>query len=138
MVAEWISMAVVVLAWGCYPLIIRTTGVSGPLGALILTVSALVPIGIASLWHGSWTKPAAPDLLRLVVGGLIMGVGTTAFNFMVTSRKLEASVAIPVVDTGMLLVTALGAICFYSEPMTLRKVAGIGLLVVGIFVLKPG
>lgn len=131
-------MAVVVLAWGGYPLIIRATGVSGPLGALVLTLSALVPIGLATVWHGSWARPSTPDLLRLVVGGLIMGVGTTAFNFLVNSRKLEASVAIPVVDTGMLLVTALGAICFYSEPMTLRKVAGIGLLVFGIVVLKPG
>lgn len=131
-------MAVVVLAWGSYPLIIRTTGVSGPLGALILTLSALVPIGLASAWHGSWVKPSTPDLLRLVVGGLIMGVGTTAFNFLVNSRKLDASVAIPVVDTGMLLITAFGAIVFYSEPMTLRKIAGIGLLVLGIFVLKPG
>jgi drug/metabolite transporter (DMT)-like permease len=138
MLAEWISMAVVVLAWGTYPLIIRTTGVSGPLGALVLTVSALVPIGIALGVQGGFARPSASDLGRLVVSGVIMGAGTTAFNFLANSRKIEASVAIPVVDTGMLLVTTLGAIWFYSEPITLRKVLGIALLVAGIGALRPG
>lgn len=138
MIAEWISMAVVVLAWGVYPLIIRTTGVSGPLGALILTVSALLPIGVALGVQGGFARPSTSDLVRLVVSGVIMGAGTTAFNFLANSRKIEASVAIPVVDTGMLLVTTLGAVWFFSEPITLRKVVGISLLVVGIAALRPG
>lgn len=137
MIAEWISMAVVVFAWGIYPLVIRPTGVSGPLGALILTVSALLPIGVALGVQGGVSRPSTPDLVRLALGGVIMGVGTTAFNFLVNSRKVDASVAIPVVDTGMLLVTTLGAIWFYSEPISVRKVVGIALLVVGIGVLRP-
>jgi drug/metabolite transporter (DMT)-like permease len=138
MIAEWVSMAVVVIAWGVYPLVIRSTGVSGPVGALILTVSALVPIGVALGVQGGFTRPSMPDLVRLVVSGVIMGAGTTAFNFLVNSRKLEASVAIPIVDMGMLLVTTFGAVWFYSEPVTLRKVVGIGLLIAGIGVLRPG
>lgn len=138
MAAEWISMVVVVLAWGGYPLIIRTTGVAGPMGALVLTVCALVPIGIALWWQGGLTRPSPNDLLRLVVAGVLMGIGTTAFNYLVNSRRLEASVAIPLVDTGMLLVSAAGAIWLYGEPLTARKVVGIGLLVLGIGVLKPG
>jgi len=138
MVAEWTSMVVVVLAWGIYPLVIRSTGVSGPVGALVLTASALVPIGVALFIQGGLTRPSTADLWRLVWGGLIMGVGTTAFNFLINSRKVEASVSIPIVDTGMLLVTALGAVWFYSEPVTLRKVVGIALLVIGIGVLRPG
>ncbi len=138
MAAEWLGMAIVVLAWGGYPLIIRVTGVSGPIGALLLTVSALIPIGVAVLWQGVLEKPSTADMGRLVLGGVIMGIGTTAFNFVINSRKLEASVAIPILDTGMLLVTAIGAMWFYSEPVTLRKVVGIGLLVLGIGVLRPG
>jgi drug/metabolite transporter (DMT)-like permease len=137
MAAELISMVLVALAWGIYPLVVRATGVSGPLGALILTVSALLPIGIALGVQGDVTRPSNTDSMRLVLSGVIMGVGTTAFNFLVNSRKLEASVAIPVVDTGMLLVTTLGAIWFYSEPVTLRKVIGISLLVAGIVALRP-
>lgn len=131
-------MVVVVLAWGTYPLLIRSTGVSGPVGALVLTVSALVPIGVALVVQGGFARPSAAELWRLVLGGLIMGAGTTAFNFLINSRKFDASVAIPIVDTGMLLVTALGAIWFYSEPVTLRKLVGIALLVTGIGVLRPG
>lgn len=138
MVAESISMVLVALAWGIYPLVVRATGVSGPLGALILTVSALLPIGVALGVQGDIARPSNTDAMRLVLSGVIMGIGTTAFNFLVNSRKLEASVAIPVVDTGMLLVTTVGAIWFYSEPVTLRKVIGISLLVAGIVALRPG
>lgn len=138
MTAEWLGVVIVVLAWGGYPLIIRATGVSGPIGALVLTLSALIPIGAALLWQGALERPSTADVVRLVLGGMLMGVGTTAFNFVINSRKLDASVSIPILDTGMLLVTALGAIWFYSEPVTLRKVVGIGMLVVGIGVLRPG
>lgn len=131
-------MAVVVLAWGGYPLILRATGVSGPIGALVLTVSALLPIGAALLWNGSVAKPSNTDLWRLVVSGIVMGVGTTAFNFVINSRRVDASVSVPVMDTGMLLVTAVGAVWLYAEPLTPRKVVGIGLLLVGIAVLRPG
>lgn len=138
MTAEWTSMAVVVLAWGIYPLIIRTTGVSGPLGALVLTGSALLPIGVALGVRGGFARPQTSDLVRLVVSGVIMGAGTTAFNFLANSRKIDASVAIPIVDTGMLLVTTLGAMWFFSQPITPRKVVGITLLVAGIAALRPG
>ncbi len=131
-------MAMVVLAWGGYPLILRASGVSGPIGALVLTLSALLPIGAALLWTGGVAKPSNPDLWRLVISGVVMGVGTTAFNFVINSRRVEASVSVPIMDVGMLLVTAVGAVWLYAEPLTLRKTIGIGLLLVGIAVLRPG
>jgi drug/metabolite transporter (DMT)-like permease len=82
-------------------------------------------------------RPSSVELTKLIVAGLIMGIGTTAFNFVVNSRQLDASISIPIIDTAMLLVTVIGAVLIFAEPLTVRKVIGIGLLIAGIVVLKP-
>lgn len=134
---ELICMAIVALAWGGYPLIARSSGVGGPLGALILTLCALIPSATLVLWQGVMARPSSVELTKLIVAGLIMGIGTTAFNFVVNSRQLDASISIPIIDTAMLLVTVIGAVLIFAEPLTVRKVIGIGLLIAGIVVLKP-
>jgi drug/metabolite transporter (DMT)-like permease len=134
---EFLCMAIVALAWGGYPLIARATGVGGPLGALILTLSALVPITALVLWQGTMARPAPADLVKLVVAGMIMGIGTAAFNYVANSRQLDASISIPIIDTAMLVVSVIGAIVFFAEPVTAKKLLGIGLLIAGITVLKP-
>jgi drug/metabolite transporter (DMT)-like permease len=134
---EFICMAIVALTWGGYPLIARSSGVGGPLGALILTLTALVPISIVTIWQGVATTPSRIELTKLVMAGLLMGLGTAAFNFVANSRQLEASISIPIIDTAMLLISVLGAIVFFAEPITAKKLIGIALLVSGILVLKP-
>ena len=66
-----------------------------------------------------------------------MGIGLLAFNAVTVSRQIEASISIPVMDTGMLIVSVLAAVLFFAEPVTLRKCAGLALLVAGIAVLRP-
>jgi drug/metabolite transporter (DMT)-like permease len=137
MLAEYVAMAVVIIAWGGYPLVARSTGVGGPLGALVLTLSALMPILTAVLWQGSSWRLTQSQWLRLVFAGCLMGVGTTAFNFVVNSRKLDASISVPLVDMGLIVVSVIGAIWFFAEPLTARKVCGVCLLAAGIVVIRP-
>jgi multidrug transporter EmrE-like cation transporter len=66
----------------------------------------------------------------------MMGVGLIAF-IRVANGALDASVSIPIVDVAMLLVTAIGAMVFFAEAVTVQKVAGIVLLVAGIGLLRP-
>lgn len=134
---EIVCMAIVALAWGGYPLIARASGVGGALGALILTLSALIPIAALTLWQGAIARPPSAALVKLIVAGTLMGIGTAAFNFVANSRQLDASVSIPIIDTAMLLVSVLAAVVFFAEPMTAKKIIGIGLLIVGIVMLKP-
>jgi multidrug transporter EmrE-like cation transporter len=56
---------------------------------------------------------------------------------VVNSRQLDASTSIPIIDTAMLLVSVVGAVLFFAEPMTAKKVIGVVLLIAGIVVLKP-
>lgn len=137
MKTEFLCIAIVAAAWGGYPLISRATAVPGALGALLLTLFGLVPISIATFLDPATRRPIAIDVLRLAVAGVLMGCGTAAFNYVATSRRIDASVSIPITDTAMLIVSVLGAVLFYAEPITMRKLLGFGLLVSGIAVLKP-
>ena len=64
----------------------------------------------------------------------MMGVGLVAFNLLANS-KLEASVSLPIVGTAMLLVSTVGAIYVFQEPLTARKAIALCLLVAGIAIM---
>ncbi len=134
---EYICIAAVALAWGGYPLIARSSGVGAPIGALLLTVSALLPIGIAIFWHGVAVRPSSGEVGKLTAAGILMGIGTTAFNYVANSRRIDASISIPIIDVAMLIVTVIAAIVFFAEPITTKKLVGLALLIAGIVVLRP-
>jgi drug/metabolite transporter (DMT)-like permease len=134
---EYLGIAVVAVFWGGYPLIARGVGIGGPLGALLLSVVSLATIAAATLWTGVAAWPAPGDVIRLAIAGLMMGIGLLAFNAVAASREVEASVSIPVMDTGMLIVSVAAAALFFAEPITARKLLGLALLIAGIAVLRP-
>jgi len=134
---EYFLIAIVAVAWGGYPLVARASGVGGPVGALVLTLAGLVPITAAVMWQGGAVRPTGLELTRLGIAGVMMGIGLVAFNAVANSRHMDASVSIPIIDTTMLIVTVIGAILFFAEPITVKKAIGVALLVSGILVLKP-
>jgi drug/metabolite transporter (DMT)-like permease len=134
---EIICIAITALMWGGYPLLARASGVGTPLGALILTSSALLPTACATIWYGAIARPAANDFIKLIVAGILMGAGTTAFNYVANSRQIEASISIPIIDVAMLIVSVVAAVVFFSEPITAKKLIGLALLIAGIVVLRP-
>lgn len=134
---DYIYIVIAALMWGSYPLVARASGVGGAIGALVLTVTALVPIGIATVWQGAAVRPDATALIKLCIAGVMMGAGLVAFNALANSKQMDASISIPIVDTAMLIITVIGAILFFAEPFTAKKAIGIALLVAGIVVLKP-
>lgn len=133
---ETLWIAVVGLTWGGYPLLTRWANYEGPRATLILMVTGIVPI-VASMLQSpatqAWPTPVA--LTKLVVAGLLMGVGLLAFHALTTST-MDASITIPISDTAMLLVSTLGAMFFFSEAVTLQKLGGIALLLAGIALLR--
>lgn len=134
---EYICIALVTLFWGSYPLLARSAGGSGHLGTLVLSLSSLVPVVAMVLWQGAGARLPPSDLMKMVTAGLMMGIGLVAFILVANSRQLEASVSIPIMDTGMLIVTVVGAVLCFGEPVTVRKLFGVALLVAGILTLRP-
>ena len=118
-------------------MVVRSAGLGGSLSALILTLSALVPVTGVAIWQGIGARPPLADVTRMMIAGVMMGIGLVAFVAVTNSRQIEASVSIPIMDTSMLIVTVVGAVLYFSEPVTLRKCLGLALLIVGILVLRP-
>ena len=133
---EIICIFVVALFWGGWPLVSRATGYGGPFASLVLTLAALVPIAIFSAFEGAASRPPLEDSWKLLVAGTMMGIGTVAFNYVANS-EIDASVSIPVIDASMLLVTTTGAVWFFGESLPAQKIAGVGLLLAGITLLRP-
>lgn len=135
---EYLWIAVVGLTWGGYPLITRWASYEGPRATLILMLGGIVPILVAMLQPSTtvatWPTPMA--LTKLIVAGLLMGVGLLAFHAL-TNSPLDASITIPISDTSMLLVTTIGAIVCFGEAITLQKLAGVALMLFGIVLLRP-
>lgn len=131
---DWIYIALVAVLWGGYPLITRLSAINGPQAALLLALASLVPMVIAVFVTGDTARPTRAQLWPIVVGGVMQGLGLMAFVRVATS-KLDASIAIPICDAAMLIVTAVGAIAFFNEAISAQKLAGLGMLVVGILLL---
>jgi uncharacterized membrane protein len=135
--AVWLYVALVALFWGGWPLVSRSAGQTGATGSLILLAAAFAPVGLAAAWEGA-TWPAPPAVARLAVAGVLQGAGLVAFHLVTTRPGAEISSVVPILDTAMLLVTAVGGILFFAEAMTLQKGIGVALLVAGILLLRPG
>jgi drug/metabolite transporter (DMT)-like permease len=137
MTSEWVWIAVVAIFWGAYPLVTRACGYEGPWATLLVGVIAVAPVIAYVSWQGgAYARPSPGQLGALALAGLMQGVGLIAF-LRVASGSLEASVAIPISDVAMLVVTAVGALVFFQEAVTLQKLFGLGLLVTGIALLRP-
>ena len=136
MTIELGCIAAVAVLWGGWPLVARSAGHGGPLGSLLLSAFGFVPIILLTVFDSGAARPSTAAVAKLAVAGSMMGAGLVAFNFVANS-KMEASVSIPIIDSAMLVVTALGAIWFFGESVSPRKVIGILLLVSGIAVLRP-
>jgi drug/metabolite transporter (DMT)-like permease len=135
MAIELVCILLVAVCWGGYPLIARASGYGGPLGTLVLAFAGLLPIALTVLWQRGAEGPSREAVLELAIAGVLMGIGLLAFNRLANSR-MDASISIPIVDTAMLIVTTLGAIWFFQEAVTARKLAGLALLLAGIAVLR--
>jgi len=134
---EYLWIAVVGLTWGGYPLIARWAGHDGPRATLVLMATGVVPILIAALMSkgagNQW--PVNAPLAKLIVAGLVMGIGLLAFHSLMTSG-MDASVSVPMVDIAMLVVSVIGAIVFFGEAITLHKIGGVALLLAGMALLR--
>lgn len=133
---EIVCIAIVAVFWGGWPLVSRAAGYGGPFASLVLSLAALVPITLLSAFEGAASRPSLGDSWKLLVAGTMMGIGTVAFNYVANS-EIDASVSVPVIDAAMLLVTTTGAVWFFGESLPPQKIAGIGLLLAGIVLLRP-
>jgi drug/metabolite transporter (DMT)-like permease len=132
---EFIGIALVAVLWGGYPLLTRAANSGHAFGTFILMSAGWVVIAAAVLWQGFEPRPNTAATIKLSIAGVMMGIGLLAFNSVASSRRMDASVSIPIMDTAMLVVTVIAAVWFFAEPFTIRKGIGLSLLLAGIATL---
>ena len=133
---EWFCIVLVGIFWGGYPLVARLSSFGGPFASLVLALLSCLPILAITAWVGDWTGPTRAQLWPVAIAGVMQGIGLVAFLRLATG-KLEASVAIPISDVGMLIVTTVGAMLFFQESVTVLKLLGLAFLFTGIWLLRP-
>jgi drug/metabolite transporter (DMT)-like permease len=131
-----VCIVAVAVFWGGWPLVARLAGETGIAGSIIMAVMMLISIAAAGMYTGV-TLPSLRATGVLLVAGVMMGIGLIAFYAVSSNPSVELSVVIPVLDTSMLLVSVIGGIWFFGEAVTVRKLIGIALLVIGIVTLRP-
>lgn len=84
------------------------------------------------------TVPSARGLGIAIAAGLLNGLGMLSYATLFTHRGVEISRSVTITGILVPVFACLGALLVLSEPLTARKVAGLFLGGLAIYVLKSG
>lgn len=108
------------------------------LGGFVVEGSAALTILIYLVWlrfGGRWNQTAsAPGVFYSVLTGICVGVGTIFF-FLLFQKGGPLS-AVPMILAGGAALMAVVGIFVFREPVSLARIVGITLSLVGLFLLK--
>jgi len=121
------------MTWGAFALVFASVSLSA-------IAQTAFKIGVARA-HTSpdtalWIKAATMIFSPMVLTGLALyGVGTMLWLFAL--RQLDLSLAYPFVAMSFVMVAGSG-ILFLGEPVQPTRLIGLGLIVLGLFVMARG
>ena len=125
------------LAAGLYSVLqrIAAPGIDQALGALVIAlVAAAISFAVLMATRDHRSFEFAPSIIALVALTGVAAFSVDYFSLQAYSRGLSLSVGSPIF-IGMSIATASLAGFFIGESVTLTKLLGIGLVVVGAVVL---
>ena len=112
--------------------------ISDGLGGFVVEASAALTILCYLTWlrfGGTWDQTStAPGVFWSVLTGVCVGVGTVFF--FVLFQKGGPLSAVPMILAGGAALMALAGIALFKEPVTIARLLGIGLALVGLFLLR--
>lgn len=135
---KWMTYAFISMFFAGFTSVIAKMGLTGISAELGLTIRTLFVCGFV-LMFGAWAIPAqhlahvsSRNLLWLGISGL-----STALSWIFYYKALkEGDVAtVALIDKGSVIIAMLLAWLLLREVITLRMVAGAGLIVAGLLVL---
>lgn len=131
----WFWIVLSALCWGIYPVLEKTV-----IGVHPAWVSALLVIG--SVFTGSLgllARPAVPmagNALKILFCGAIMGIGMLVFGKIQVYPNLDVGKVFPIILGLMCIVTAASGALFLGESFPATKVAGLAIIVIGVYVIS--
>ena len=136
----WIILVILTaLFFGLYNFFIKVSAgqIQQILGAVILQAVALLLGGVALLflkWKGVPVSFSPKGILYAVLAGVFVGLAEIT-SFYVFSKGINASVGIPVIVGGTVLVGAVLGIVFLKESVSWIQLAGIACILAGVAIL---
>jgi bacterial/archaeal transporter family protein len=136
----WIILIVLTaLFFGLYNFFIKMSAgqIHQILGAVILQAVALLLGGAALLllkWRGVAVDFSAKGMVYAILAGVFVGLAEIT-SFYVFSKGINASVGIPVIVGGTVLVGAVLGIVFLKESVSWIQLAGIACILIGVAIL---
>lgn len=135
----WYAVGAAVL-YGAHQIFTKLAAdrISDGLGGFVVEASAALTILLYLAWlrfGGSWNQTSsAPGVFWSVLTGICVGVGT--IFFFVLFQKGGPLSAVPMILAGGAALMAVAGIAFFKEPVTVARLLGIILALVGLFLLR--
>ena len=148
--AMMVLLAIVTLAYVGYNLLIKVSGDHMPpeatttvLAAFCLQFGALISstvfLAFLGVQGGHTFRLTVPSYLFALAAGLCIGVAEICYFYLFSGPKaLPASVVIPTVVAGTVVITLAASYVVFRESITLLQLAGAVLIAGGIVVMFAG
>ncbi len=146
----WVLLAIVTLAYVGYNLLIKVSGNHVPadatttvFAAICLQTGALVTSAIfaatLAFQGGQTFRLTVPSYAWALAGGLCIGIAEIAYlTIFSRSDPLPASVVIPTVVTGTVVVALIVSVFVFGERLGTLQLAGAAMIVGGIICMFVG
>jgi transporter family protein len=112
--------------------------ISDGLGGFVVEGTAAITILIYLAWlrfGGRWNQTAsAPGVWYSILTGICVGIGTLFF-FLLFQKGGPLS-SVPMILAGGAALMAIAGIIFFKERASLPRLLGIGLAIIGLFLLR--
>lgn len=102
------------------------------LGIILIILTALVTSLGQFVWKLSSSFPASQKLLLTIAGFAIFGI--SGFLMIVSYRFGELSIIQPLLSIGFVFSLVIGKV-FFNEEHSIFKYIGIGVILIGVFIL---
>jgi transporter family protein len=112
--------------------------ISDGFGGFVVEASAALTILVYLVWlrfAGTWNQASsAPGVFWSVLTGICVGVGT--IFFFILFQKGGPLSAVPMILAGGAALMAVAGILFFRESASVMRLLGIGLALIGLFLLR--
>lgn len=126
------------LAFGIWPFFMKKSGLTPMANAVVLTVVSLMvylPFVILNPADLQAVNVLTVGFGLAVVAGAMNGLGTIAFQKMVTNKEVAIATGVMLVILTQVVVTAVGERVLYGDLFTTKKVFGIAAAGAAVYLL---
>ncbi len=130
----FVYVLIVALGFGGWPQLARFSGLTSAWSTTILIITTAVTV-LAAQWNTLSTDPAPTTrgVGIVIVGGLANSLAMYLFGAKLMTHQPQL---IPVAQVLMPVVTVLLGYAFFSDPLPLRHIVGIGVVAVGMYLMS--